>query len=329
MRLPMGCPADYRDPNLEPARSARPVFGGGRRRGGGGARRRQRSHDGSAEYAEGKGRRYCGCQSTGIRRRDQRGRPPVTTPWVAILNNDVEVEPGYFAALQRAARSPARVGNRQDSEAQRRELLDATIDAISRAGCPWRAGHGRPDRGRGLAGAGIGPARSLDRSAVPHARCSPGRPARRALRILPGRRRFRLRAALAGVTGCYVDTARAYHHGSATLGRWHGETVRRMSRNQLWLVAKHFPAAGSALRLGSARRPGLWIAVAFRHGAGWAAVRGKWEALRTYREIRREGPQADSTERLATLLEESEQEIEAAQRATGWDAYWKWYFRLT
>lgn len=291
------------------------------------------SQDDSATYAEAQGAQVLRLPvNLGFAAAVNAALHTVKTPWVAILNNDVEVEPGYFTALQQAAmQSGAGWATGKILNAQQRDLLDATIDAVSRAGCPWRVGHGRQDRAAagwlGPGAARLAPlTAALFRSEVFDR-----------IGLLDERFEsyledvdFGLRAALAGVTGCYVDTARAYHLGSATLGPWHGDTARRLSRNQLWLIAKHFPAGwvsryGWAVLVGQA----LWILVAFRHGAGWPALRGKWEALRSYREIRGEGPPANSTERLAALLEESEQEIEAAQRATGWDSYWKWYFRLT
>jgi GT2 family glycosyltransferase len=50
---------------------------------------------------------------------------------------------------------------------------------------------------------------------------------------------FGLRCAACGLPGIYVPGAVAWHRGSATLGRWHPEIVRRMARNQLVLVARH------------------------------------------------------------------------------------------
>ena len=52
---------------------------------------------------------------------------------------------------------------------------------------------------------------------------------------------FSLRSARKGCLGVYVPEAVAYHQGSATLGAWHPETARRIARNQLLLVAKHYP----------------------------------------------------------------------------------------
>ena len=69
--------------------------------------------------------------------------------------------------------------------------------------------------------------------------------------------------------------------GSATLGRWHPETVRRIARNQLLLAARHYSAAVCAWPILAAQF--LWGAVAIRHGRGLAWVRGKWQGLRGFR----------------------------------------------
>src|SRR5262249_38839758 len=90
-----------------------------------------------------------------------------------------------------------------------------------------------------------------------------------------------VRCAVAGLGGWYVPEAIAWHRGSASLGRWHPDTVRRISRNQVFLVAKHYPI-GLFFRffwpilIGQ----GLWGLVALQHGAGWPWLRGKFAGLR-------------------------------------------------
>jgi GT2 family glycosyltransferase len=135
---------------------------------------------------------------------------------------------------------------------------------------------------------------------------------------------FGLRCAIRGFSGIYVPGARAYHRGSATLGRWHRETVRRISRNQVLVVAKHYPAGWMGKcgwKVLAAQL--LWGLVALRHGAVWPWVRGKIEGLRMYRANRRPGADA-----LFAILEQSESEIRELQRQTGQDLYWKLYFAL-
>jgi GT2 family glycosyltransferase len=142
---------------------------------------------------------------------------------------------------------------------------------------------------------------------------------------------FGLRCALQGYEGLYVPQAVAYHQGSATLGAWHKDTIRRIARNQVLLVAKHFPGAqlwrsGWAILVAQT----LWGAVALRHGRGGAFLRGKLQGLRMFRQMRREAAwRAAELGRLASVLEQSEAEILEVQRQSGFDRYWRWYFALT
>src|SRR5262249_20538961 len=107
---------------------------------------------------------------------------------------------------------------------------------------------------------------------------------------------------------------------------WHPQTVRWIARNQLLLVAKHYPRA---LLWRYARHifvaQGLWGLVALRHGRAWSFVRGKCAALRHARRLRNPA----GLSQLARILEESEREILEVQQQTGFDTYWAWYFRLT
>jgi len=122
------------------------------------------------------------------------------------------------------------------------------------------------------------------------------------------------------ISGAYVPDAVAWHHGSATLGRWNPAVVRLISRNQLKLVARHYdralfrdclwPIVAGQL---------LWGMVAIRHGAALAWAAGKWEALRDFHLT------AEASPRLREFLNASEREIR--QRAH--DPYWRWYFKLS
>jgi GT2 family glycosyltransferase len=138
---------------------------------------------------------------------------------------------------------------------------------------------------------------------------------------------FGLRCALGGFSGVYVPDAIAYHAGSATLGAWHRDTVRRIARNQLLLVAKHYPEKWIR-RYGwpVVAAQALWGAVALRHGAGLAWLRGKLEGLRAFRAMRHAAPDPG---RLAEILEQSERELLELQQRTGFDLYWRLYFALT
>ena len=61
--------------------------------------------------------------------------------------------------------------------------------------------------------------------------------------------------------------------GSASLGRWHPDTVRRISRNQMLVAGAALPAAKWWWPVLVAQ--GLWGLVALRHGAGLAWLRGR------------------------------------------------------
>ena len=121
-------------------------------------------------------------------------------------------------------------------------------------------------------------------------------------------------------TGVYVPDALAWHHGSATLGRWNPRVVRLISRNQLLLVARHFDRAlfRSCLWPIVAGQL-LWGLVALRHGRALAWLAGKIDGLRGFR------LHAVPCPRLREFLTSSESEI----RRRAQDPYWRWYFRLT
>jgi hypothetical protein len=75
----------------------------------------------------------------------------------------------------------------------------------------------------------------------------------------------------------------------------------------------------------------LWCALAFRHGAGWASLRGKCEGLRRFRAARREneGQRRGAAIPADAVIEASEAELLALQKAGGLDWYWRMYFGLT
>jgi GT2 family glycosyltransferase len=287
------------------------------------------SEDGSADAAERRGARAIRLGSnTGFSRAVNRGIQESRGAWIAIVNNDVELAPDWLERLLDAAnRSDAWFATGKILRAAQPNLIDGTCDALGRAACALRIGHGCPD----------GPEFSTPRAvrlvsataAVYRAELF-----RKAglfdesfesyLEDVD----FGLRCAYLGYAGQYVPEALAYHVGSATLGRWHPDSVRRMARNQVLLVAKHYPRRlllrySWSILVGQ----GLWGLVAVRHGAGAAWLQGKMAGLRMFCAARRAG--SADPRRLASILEEGEREIRAVQRRTGFDPYWRWYFLLT
>ena len=110
-------------------------------------------------------------------------------------------------------------------------------------------------------------------------------------------------------------------------GAWTPEMVRLMSRNQLLLVAKHYPENWFR----PYGRPVVWGQLlyglmAISRGCGTAFCRGKREALRKFKEL--QALERPDPAVLANLLRESEAEILRLQAAVGFDRYWRWYFKL-
>jgi GT2 family glycosyltransferase len=284
------------------------------------------STDGSAEAAEQAGARAIRMGvNAGFARAVNRGIAECRTEWLAVVNNDVEAAPDWLAHLAGALQDDdAWFATGKILQATDHQRLDGTCDALSRGGCAWRIGSGRHD------GAEF---------SVRHRTFFP--PGTAALYRADFFRRvglldesfesyledvdLGLRCALAGLEGWYVPAAVAWHHGSATLGRWHPHTVRRISRNQIFIVAKHYPA-GLILRYGwpILVAQGLWGLLALRHGAGCAWLRGKFAGLfQASRRVRYTSAQ------LRAILEKSESEIHYIQSRTGFDSYWRAYFLLT
>lgn len=286
------------------------------------------SSDGSAEVAERLGCRVVRLEhNRGFAHAVNVGIRNCTSEWVAILNNDVQLAPGWLklllAALQTGAGASYAAGKLYRRDGQ---VIDAAFDLVARSGCAWRAGSGRPDsqcwnRQRTV---GIVP--------LTAALC------RRSLFDRIGYLDeefesyledvdFGFRCALQAEHGLYVPDAVGWHEGSATLGVWHPDTVRRISRNQVLLVARHYPS-NWILRYGWPVLVGqlLWGIVAARHGCLKAFLKGKWEGIRLWPKVRH--PQADH-ERFRQFIEQSEREIRELQQKTGFDRYWRVYFALT
>jgi GT2 family glycosyltransferase len=269
--------------------------------------------------------------------------------WIGVLNNDVTLEPDWLARIMtklEPGNSWFATGKLLD--AQECERLEGSFDALCRGGCAWRCGHGRLDspmwnqpRTIQLAPftAVVFRAGLFERVGLMDERFESY------LEDVD----FGLRCAEAGLAGLYVPDAVAYHQGSATLGPWHPDMVRRISRNQLLLVAKHYPPNwvlnyGWPVFIAQT----LWGFVALRHGALLSYFVGKVQGLRQFRQARRKRCASFSATgnfssiggfpaiisfptivSFSTILEQSEKEIREIQQFTGFDLYWRLYFALT
>jgi GT2 family glycosyltransferase len=302
------------------------------------------STDGSVKFAEQHGARVIQLgRNLGFAAAVNRGIEAARSEWIAILNNDVTLDSAWLATLTEAAdRAGAdfaagkilRAGNAFSSHRpvflDRTPVVDGAFDEVSRGACACRCGADRPDS----------PMWNQPR----RIRIAPMTAAlfRRSLftEVGPLDERFvsymedtdfGLRCALAGRGGIYVPSAVAHHRGSATLGAWSYDTVRRIARNQILLGLKHFrgqprwPMVAGQL---------LWGLLAIRHARGVAYLAGKisgWRAAGMERWPVAQAPDRDEDskrKRLGAIIEDSEKEIFDIQQQTGFDTYWRAYFWL-
>ena len=256
-----------------------------------------------------------------------RGIAATEADWIAILNNDVNLEPQWLANLLAAAeKQAASFATGKTLMASDPSRIDGTFDTISRAGCAYRCGSGKPD----------GPLWNRARQIW----IAPMTAAlfRRSLlqEIGPLDERFEsyledvdfgIRCALADRLGIYEPSAIAYHQGSSTFGQWNKYSVRLLARNQVLLTTKHFhglsrwPIVAGQL---------LWGILALRHGCAGAYLRGKMSGMRAARFVARESASVNTevVTKTEAFLRESERTILEIQQQTGFDHYWRAYFWL-
>ena len=240
-----------------------------------------------------------------------------STEWVAILNSDVELDHRWLEQLMEASCEGVGFATGLTLRHGTSDIVDGTYDLVGRSGCAWRAGNGQrvgPSKLSARIGVASGTACLFRRSVLEQLGGFDERYGSYLEDVDLG-----LRCVRAGIAGTYVPTALAWHHGSATFGRWDARVVRLISRNQTMLVARIFDrelilACFWQIFVGQV----LWGAVAVRHGAGLAWLAGKWEALNGFR------LEGTKSERVRAFLDDSEIEIRKNSR----DPYWIWYFRL-
>ena len=276
------------------------------------------STDGAAQLARSRGYRVIEMsENAGFARAVNTGWKAASSEWVAILNSDVELDQHWLEHVE-AAIGESAFATGLILDAATRSAIDGTYDLVGQSACAWRAGYGEP--------ASIAQVtRSI--SIAPGTACVFRRD------VLEQTGGFDesyesyledvdlgLRCIRHGYAGIFVPQALAWHHGSATLGRWNSRVVRLTSRNQLLLVERHYDRELFRLcfwKIVAGQL--LWGLVAMRHGAGAAWLAGKYDALRRFRLEGTPSPE------IRNFLSDSEREI--GQRAR--NSYWRWYFRLT
>jgi GT2 family glycosyltransferase len=249
-----------------------------------------------------------------------------TGEWILILNNDVRLEPDWIERLLASAlqeEAAFAVGKLLQEEDQ--ATLDGSWDLVSRAAYAWRCGWGRRDEGIWSVRRKIQLAPMT--AVLFHRRVFDK------LGLLETRFEsyyedvdFGVRCALSGFEGIYEPEAVALHSGKATLGKNGARVMYLSARNQLLILAKHYPARtlwrfAWPIFVGQV----LSLATTAKHGHLLAGVRGKTEALLRWRAFRNE---LQAASRIELAMSESESEIRELQKKIGFDIYWRLYFSL-
>lgn len=274
------------------------------------------STDGTAEAVRGSAECIRFEENRGFAAAVNAGVASATTDWVAIINNDVTLEPDW---IERLASTPADFAVGKILQSGARDRIDGTFDLVSRGGTAWRTGFGEPSNRYDQSQEIQVPSFTavLIRTRVFHELGGLDEQYGSYYEDVD----FGLRAAAAGYRSRYDPQVIAYHEGSATLGSWHPDTVRQISRNQALLVRKHFAFWPNACHILVAQ--GLWGAVAARHGRFGAWLLGKWQGVRTpLLTPPRKHP------RLEEVIHACERELRLLEAPTH-SPYWRWYFRLT
>lgn len=255
------------------------------------------------------------------------------TDWVLILNNDVVLEPDWLARLLATAEETgADFATGKLLQMRDRKRIDGSWDLVSRAAYAWRCGYGRADNVLWSTRRKI--------HFAPMTAALFRRSVFERIGYLETRFEsyyedvdFGVRCTLAGIEGVYEPAAVAVHMDKGSLGRRGARVYYLSTRNQLLLLAKHYPAA-TLRRFAWPVLVGQLLSVfaATRQGHPMAALRGKWDALRRWREFRDTHAESNSknyrevTRLIEAAFAESESEIRRLQKEIGYDIYWRLYF---
>ncbi len=161
--------------------------------------------------------------------------------YIALINNDVEIESDYFAVLIETLRQDPQCGMASGKmlNAKHREMIDAAGDAFSAGGAPTNRGHNQLDNGQ------------FDQQKYVFGACAGAAVYRRSLFDEIGffdedyfaymeDVDLDFRSLLAGYKALYVPSAKCYHHGSATLGALSPRHVFLTNRNKLFTIVKNY-----------------------------------------------------------------------------------------
>ena len=181
-------------------------------------------------------------ENVGVAAALNRGMERVDSELVALLNNDLELEPRWLGALVSAldAHPTAASATGKMLSFYERSVFDGAGDLLMWSGAATHRGMGEPDDGR------------YDTPAAVFSPCAGAAVYRRAAftAVGPFDEAFfayqedidwGLRAQLAGWTARYEPAAVAYHMGGATTRRQWGYYNTLQRRNQVLVVLKNYP----------------------------------------------------------------------------------------
>lgn len=238
-----------------------------------------------------------------------RGVAQVSSEFVALLNNDLELEPDYLELLVQALERHPEAGSAAGKmlSFSDRTRFDGAGDVFMWSGA---ASH------RGLGEVDVGQYDHPDEVFSPCAGAAVFR--RRCFDVVgPFDEDFfayledvdwGLRAQLAGFSARYEPAAVSYHMGGATTSADAPRYRALLRRNQMWLIVKNYPAAALARHAAKLLlHQGGWVVTAVREGrlrdevgAIAAALRGLPRMLRKRRAV--QATRRVSLERLDAVI---------------------------
>jgi GT2 family glycosyltransferase len=217
-----------------------------------------------------------------------RGMAAVPSPYVLLLNNDVELEHDYLETLLAILEADETVGFATGKllRADNHAVLDGAGDAMTLAGASYRLGHLDPDTGQ------------FEQPVSVLSGCGAAVMYRSKAFLLSGALDadffayvddldLALRVHLLGYHGTYVPQAKAYHIGSATFGSMSPRTVEYITRNQMFVLIKDYPSAIFRKLLPRiAFHQLLWMGLAAKQGNLLPYMRGLRGAVRGRKRMR-------------------------------------------
>jgi GT2 family glycosyltransferase len=246
-----------------------------------------------------------------------RGMAAVPSPYVLLLNNDVELAPDYLEKLLRPLEEDEHLGFATGKllRATDHSQLDGAGDAMLLAGASYRLGHLDRDEAQ------------FDQPMPLLSACGAAVLYRSKAFLLSGALDadffaylddvdLALRVNLIGYRGTYVPEAVAYHVGSATLGLpLHPRVVEYITRNQIFVWMKDYPAPlFRRLFPRIMLYQLLWTAYALKNGGLTPYLRGLRDSIRCMHKMKRKhhelmAKRKIDDEQLLALMKMSERQV--------------------